>query len=38
MEMMRIYNEWLADFCASKPDRFAGIASIPSPRCGSSLR
>ena len=30
MEMMRIYNEWLADFCASKPDRFAGIASIPS--------
>lgn len=30
IEMMRIYNEWLADFCASKPERFAGIASIPS--------
>jgi len=29
-EMMRIYNEWLADFCAKRPDRFAGIASIPS--------
>jgi predicted TIM-barrel fold metal-dependent hydrolase len=29
-EMMRIYNEWLADFCAQRPDRFAGIASIPS--------
>ena len=29
-EMMRIYNEWLEDFCAKRPDRFAGIASIPS--------
>ena len=29
-DMMRIYNEWLADFCAKKPERFAGIASIPS--------
>lgn len=29
-EMMRIYNEWLADFCAKRPERFAGIASIPS--------
>ncbi len=27
--MMRIYNEWLADFCASHPDRFAGVAAIP---------
>jgi len=27
--MMRIYNEWLADFCATHPDRLAGIASIP---------
>jgi len=29
-EMMRIYNDWLADFCAARPDRFAGLASIPS--------
>jgi len=28
-EMMRIYNEWLADFCSHQPHRFAGIASIP---------
>ncbi len=30
IEMMRIYNTWLADFCASYPDRFAGLASIPN--------
>ncbi len=29
-ELLRIYNEWLADFCAKKPDRYAGLASIPS--------
>ena len=29
-EVMRIYNAWMADFCAAKPERFAGIASIPS--------
>ena len=29
VEMMRIYNAWLADFCAVHPDRLAGIASIP---------
>ena len=29
-ELLRIYNEWLADFCAAAPDRFAGLASIPS--------
>ncbi len=29
-EVMRIYNAWLADFCASHPDRFAGIACIPN--------
>ena len=27
---MRIYNEWLAGFCASHPERFAGLAAIPS--------
>jgi uncharacterized protein len=29
-EMVRIYNEWLADFCRTHPDRYAGLASIPS--------
>jgi predicted TIM-barrel fold metal-dependent hydrolase len=29
-EMLRIYNEWLVDFCATHPDRYAGLASIPS--------
>ena len=29
VEVMRIYNEWLADFCATHRDRFAGLASIP---------
>ncbi len=29
-EMMRIYNDWLADFCDSRPERFAGLASIPN--------
>lgn len=30
VEVLRIYNEWLADFCAKHPDRYAGIASITS--------
>ena len=29
-EMLRIYNEWLADFCNTHPDRFAGLACIPN--------
>lgn len=29
-EMIRIYNEWLADFCQTHPERFAGIACIPN--------
>jgi predicted TIM-barrel fold metal-dependent hydrolase len=28
--VMRIYNDWLADFCATHPDRYAGLASIPN--------
>ena len=36
-EMMLIYNEWLAEFCAKYPDRFAGIASIPGHDMGSAL-
>ena len=30
VEVMRIYNEWLADFCSTHPGRFAGLASIPN--------
>jgi predicted TIM-barrel fold metal-dependent hydrolase len=30
VEVMRIYNEWLADFCESHPDRYAGLACIPN--------
>jgi predicted TIM-barrel fold metal-dependent hydrolase len=30
IEVMRIYNEWLADFCAAHPARFAGLACIPN--------
>jgi predicted TIM-barrel fold metal-dependent hydrolase len=29
-EMLRIYNEWLAGFCQTHPDRYAGLACIPS--------
>ncbi len=30
VEVMRVYNEWLADFCDTHPDRFAGLACIPN--------
>lgn len=30
VEVMRIYNEWLAGFCGAHPDRFAGLACIPN--------
>ena len=29
-EMLRIYNRWLEDFCATHPDRYAGIACLPN--------
>ena len=29
-EVIRIYNEWLADFCKAHPERFAGLACIPN--------
>ena len=37
-EMMRIYNAWLADFCATHPDRFAGLANIPSHDVDAAVR
>jgi predicted TIM-barrel fold metal-dependent hydrolase len=30
LEVMRIYNEWLADFCLTHPERFAGLGAIPN--------
>ena len=38
VEMMRIYNEWLAQFCATHPERFAGIASIPNGNVEDAVR
>jgi predicted TIM-barrel fold metal-dependent hydrolase len=29
-EVLRIYNEWLADFCKASPERFIGLANIPN--------
>jgi uncharacterized protein len=28
--MLRIYNDWLADFCSQQPDRYGGLANIPN--------
>ncbi len=30
VEIFRIYNDWLAGFCKTHPDRFAGLACIPN--------
>jgi len=30
VELVRIYNEWLAGFCNTHPDRYAGLACIPN--------
>jgi len=30
IEVYRIYNTWLADFCKTHPDRYAGLACIPN--------
>jgi predicted TIM-barrel fold metal-dependent hydrolase len=30
VEVTRIYNEWLADFCGTHPDRYAGLGCIPN--------
>jgi predicted TIM-barrel fold metal-dependent hydrolase len=29
-ELYRIYNTWLADFCNTHPERYAGLACIPN--------
>ena len=30
LEMLRIYNDWLHDFCRAAPDRLVGLANIPN--------
>jgi predicted TIM-barrel fold metal-dependent hydrolase len=30
IEMLRIYNDWLHDFCSRAPDRLIGLANIPN--------
>jgi predicted TIM-barrel fold metal-dependent hydrolase len=30
IEVLRIYNDWLAGFCSKHPGRFAGLAAIPN--------
>ena len=30
LEMLRIYNDWLHDFCKAAPDRLIGLANIPN--------
>jgi uncharacterized protein len=30
VELVRIYNEWLAGFCDTHPDHYAGLACIPN--------
>jgi predicted TIM-barrel fold metal-dependent hydrolase len=37
VEVIRIYNEWLADFCATHPERYAGLACVPSQPIEAAL-
>ena len=36
-EVIRIYNQWLADFCDTHPERFAGIACVPGYNTTSAI-
>ncbi len=36
-EVTRIYNEWVAEFCQTHPDRFAGIACISNHNMEDAL-
>ena len=37
-EVLRIYNEWLADFCATHPERYRRARQYPEPRCSRRRR
>ena len=30
LEMLRIYNDWLHDFCSAAPERLIGLSNIPN--------
>ena len=30
LEMLRIYNDWLHDFCSAAPDLLVGLANLPN--------
>jgi predicted TIM-barrel fold metal-dependent hydrolase len=34
---VRAYNDWLSEFCAASPERFAGIAMLPSVGVAAAL-
>jgi predicted TIM-barrel fold metal-dependent hydrolase len=36
-EVLRIYNEWLADFCRASPERLIGLANIPNHDMGVAV-
>src|ERR1700730_5346074 len=36
-QMLRIYNQWLGHFGRTHPDRYAGLASIPSHDIGAAV-
>jgi uncharacterized protein len=38
VELVRIYNEWLADFCGTHPDRYAGLACIPNSPVDAAVK
>jgi hypothetical protein len=37
VELVQIYNEWLADFCDAHRDRYAGLACIPNTPIESAV-
>jgi len=37
IEMLRIYNDWLHDFCSHHPDRLIGLANVPSHDMGAAV-
>jgi predicted TIM-barrel fold metal-dependent hydrolase len=37
-EMFRIYNDWLAGFCRTAPDRFIGLACLPYGDIGAAVK
>ena len=37
-EMLRIYNEWLRDFCSHYPDRQIGLACLPYGDIGAAVK